>query len=75
LSVADDDDHEDFTTACAEAVPSDAQPIISTILDALAEIVCRKKYTSSVTCTHLIRREDDCTIVLARNFLKLSSSE
>jgi hypothetical protein len=63
-----DDAEEVLTVIGAPLTTLDVTPIKRAFLDALAEIVCRQKHASFVTCTYLSEQDDDrCHIYIARN--------
>ncbi|KAH7082728.1 hypothetical protein BKA63DRAFT_486180 [Paraphoma chrysanthemicola] len=62
-----DDEDDNFTNICGLLTANDSRNVISTFLDALAEIICREKHASFVTCTSLFEDGDECTIFIARN--------
>lgn len=65
---SDSDDDDDFSTSFpAELTTDGTKQVKREFLDRLAEIVCRKKQASFVTCTSIIEEEDQVIIVIARN--------
>jgi hypothetical protein len=62
-----DGDDDDLTNLPASLTTDNAKSIKMRFLDRLAEILCRDKHASYVTCTSMLEREDDITIVAARN--------
>jgi hypothetical protein len=64
----DSDDDDDLSTVFPAQLTTDGTKQIKTeFLDRLAEIVCREKHASYVTCTSIIEEEDQVMIVIARN--------
>lgn len=62
-----DDEDEILTNFRASLTIDETEPVKIQFLDLLAEIVCRDKHGSYVTCTSLGESEDSATILIARN--------
>jgi hypothetical protein len=64
----DSDDDDDLSTSFPSKLTTDGtKQVKMEFPDRLAEIVCREKHASYVTCTSIIEEEDQVMIVIARN--------
>jgi hypothetical protein len=65
---AEHDIDDDLSTSFPTQLTTDGtKQLKMAFLDRLAELVCRKKLASYVTCTSMTEHEDQVTIVIARN--------
>lgn len=68
VAKSDSDDDDDLSTSFPTQLTVDGtKQVKMEFLDRLAEIVCRHKDASYVTCTSITEDEDQVMIVIARN--------